>query len=451
MIFELERLVQLCDGVAVLSLIAYFLTRTRYSSVFVSKTFSPFSALFMALIGGFFYLYGMMTGVQIGPYDISIQMLGPVIAGLVAGTISGLLAGSLGILLHIELGEPIGPFTLIITFLSGIMGGLFWYLHKDAIIRMSHAFLLGFLVASVQFIIGKDGINQDILLPGEVIEGTIDIFLPTILGLCIFVFIINNLRLEEENNRKSFQIEGELTAARQIQIGSLPEQNQEWDHVSLSASLLPASYIGGDLYDYLKLDDEDLYFALGDVSGKGVPAALLMSSTRMILRSKIRETRDPCTLVREINRSFLEDGDSRQFITLIVGIVHLQTGEVCYCNAGHPPPYLITRSATIELESDGNLPAGVLEDEQYIPHFVSLKQGDLLVLVSDGVTEAERGEELYGSERVVRILSEQSPKTPLEVVDLLNHEVKTWTGDNPQSDDCTILALRYYSASPSEN
>ena len=96
MVFELERLVQLCDGVAVLSLIAYFLTRTRYSTVFVSKTLSPFSVLFMALIGGLFYLYGVLTGVQIGPYDISIQMLGPVIAGLVAGTISGLLAGLLG-------------------------------------------------------------------------------------------------------------------------------------------------------------------------------------------------------------------------------------------------------------------------------------------------------------------------------------------------------------------
>ncbi len=443
MIFELERLVQLCDGVAVLSLIAYFLTRTRYASVFISKTLSPFSVLFMALIGGLFYLYGVLTGVQICPYDISIQMLGPVIAGLVAGTISGLLAGLLGILLHVAIGEPIEPFICTMTFLSGIIGGLFWYLNKDAIIRMSHAFFLGVLVAAVQFVVGKNGINPDILLPGEVIEGTIDIFLPTIAGLCIFVFIINNLRLEEESNRKSFQIEGELEAARQIQLGSLPEQNQEWNHVSLSASLLPASYIGGDLYDYLELDDETLYFALGDVSGKGVPAALLMSSTRMILRSKIRETRDPCALVREVNRSFLEDGDSRQFITLIVGVMNPQTGDVCYCNAGHPPPYLITSTGTIELESDGNLPAGVMEDEVFSPHTVRLENGDMLVLVSDGVTEAEKGEELYGSERIVHALSKHSPQTPREVVDLLNHEVKAWTGDNPQSDDCTILALGY--------
>ncbi len=445
MVFELERLVQLCDGVAVLSLIGYFLTRSRYASVFMSKTISPFSVLFMGLIGGVFYLYGILTGVQIGPYSISIQMLGPVMAGLIAGPFGGILAGILGILLNFAIGESIGIFTCVVTFLVGIVGGLFWYLHKDAIIRMPHAFALGFLVAAVQFLIDKNGVKSDVLLPGEVIEGTIDIFLPTIAGLCIFVFIINNLRLEAEKNKKTFRMEGELEAARQIQMGCLPEPDRIWDCVSLSASLTPASYIGGDLYDYLRLDDETLYFALGDVSGKGVPAALLMSSTRMILRSKIHTTRDPCSLIREINRSFLEDGDNKQFITLIVGIMNPQTGDVSYCNAGHPPPFLISKSGVSMLESDGNLPAGVMEDELFVPHTITLEKGDILVLVSDGVTEAENGEELYGSERIVRALSEKSPKKPCEVIQLLNHEVKAWTGDNPQSDDCTILALGYFS------
>ncbi len=444
MVFELERLVQLCDGVAVLSLIGYFLTRSRYASVFMSKTISPFSVLFMGLIGGLFYLYGILTSVQIGPYNISIQMLGPVMAGLIAGPFGGILAGMLGILLNLAIGESIGIFTCIVTFLVGIVGGLFWYLHKDTIIRMSHAFALGFLVAAVQFFIDKNGVNPDVLLPGEVIEGTIDLFLPTIAGLCIFVFIINNLRLEAEKNKKTFRMEGELEAARQIQMGCLPEPNRIWDQVSLSASLTPASYIGGDLYDYLSLDDETLYFALGDVSGKGVPAALLMSSTRMILRSKIHTTHDPCSLIREVNRSFLEDGDSKQFITLIVGILNPQTGDVRYCNAGHPPPFLISKSGVSMLESDGNLPAGVMEDEPYIPHTVRLEDGDILIIVSDGVTEAEKDGKLFGTENVIRALSEHIPKTPQDVVSLLNHEVRTWSGEGFLSDDCTILAIGYY-------
>lgn len=444
MVFELARLAQLCDGVAVISLIAYVLTRTRYASVFITKSHSSFSILFMAVIGGFFYLYGVLTGVDIGPYFISIQVIGPVIAGLVAGVASGFFAGIIGIVLEYAVGYPIEPSGCAEALLSGIVGGVFMMWNKNGHIRISHAAILGCLVAGIQFVIGDKGVNPDILKPGEVVEGVLDLFLPAIIGLCVFAFIVNNLRTEAENSRKSYQMEGELLAATKIQMDSLPENKQEWETVSLAASLIPASYVGGDLYDYLRLDSGSIYFALGDVSGKGVPASLLMSSTRMILRSKLRETSEPCALVSEVNRSFLEDGDGRQFITLIVGIIRPDTGEVCYCNAGHPPPFLITKEGSSVLESEGNLPAGVGEDENFVSHRITLSQGDILTLVSDGVTEAERCEELYGTERVTQALSHNTCTRPDDVVSLLNSEVKNWTGDNPMSDDCTILAIGYY-------
>lgn len=446
MVFELERLVQLCDGVAVISLIAYFLTRTRYASVFVTRKFSRFSVLFMGLIGGLFYVYGIMTGVEIGPYFFSIQVLGPVIAGLIAGAMSGFLAGIFGMLLQVATGHPLEPSGCLITLLSGIIGGLFRQWNKNELIRIPHVFLLGVLIGIIQFSIGEKGIRPEVLMPGEVLEGILDVFLPTIAGLIIFVFIINNLRIEAENTHKSYRMEGEMQAARQIQLGSLPGKTFEWKNLKLAASLIPASYIGGDLYDYLELDDGGLYFALGDVSGKGVPAALLMSSTRMVLRSKLRETRDPCALVSEINRSFLEDGDSKQFITLIVGHINSDTGEVIFCNAGHPPPFIITPSGARVLESDGNLPAGIMEDEAYVSQKITLNPGDLLTIVSDGVTEAERFEDLYGVSQVVEKLGQHPFFRPEEVITLLNDEVKQWTGDNPMSDDSTILTIGYYPA-----
>ncbi|NLV28358.1 MAG: SpoIIE family protein phosphatase [Methanomicrobiales archaeon] len=444
MVFELERLVDLCDGVAVLCLIAYFLTRTRYASVFVTRNFSPFSVLFMTLIGGIFYLYGILTGVEIGPYFISIQVLGPVIAGLISGIAGGFLAGVLGMLLQTATGNPIEPAACLITLLSGIIGGIFWQINRNNIVRIPHVFFLGCLIGIIQFSIGETGIRPEILEPGEILEGILDIFLPTIAGLVIFVFIINNLRTEAENTRRSYKIEGELQAARQIQLDSLPGQTFTWKSLNLAASLIPVSYIGGDLYDYRKLEDGSLYFALGDVSGKGVPAALLMSSTRMILRSRLRETKNPCALVSEVNRSFLEDGDNKQFLTLITGHICPDTGEVTFCNAGHPPPFIISRSGTYGLEPDGNLPAGIMEDEEYISRKLTLKPGDILTIVSDGVTEAERGEELYGFEQVVQRLNEKPFFKPEDVVKFLNKEVRQWTGDNPQSDDCTILAIGYY-------
>lgn len=445
MVFELERLVELCDGVAVISLIAYFLTRSRYAGVFLSKSFSPFSVLFMALIGGFFYAYGILTGVEIGPYFISIQILGPVIAGLIAGIPGGFLAGCLGLLIQVAIGHPVEPSGCLVTLLCGVIGGVFRLLNKNELIRIPHVCILGFIIGFLQFGIGDNGIRADILDPGEMIEGILDIFLPTIAGLVIFVFIVNNLRIEAENTRKSYQIEGELQAARQIQLGSLPQKTHEQNTLKLSASLIPASYVGGDLYDYLELDDNSLYFALGDVSGKGVPAALLMSSTRMLLRSKIRETRDPCALVSEVNRSFLEDGDCKQFITLIVGIIR-PNGVVTYCNAGHPAPFHISQSGAgaYQEESDGNLPAGVLEEEKFMCHMISLNPGDILMVVSDGVTEAEHGEEFFGVERTIEVLNQITFKGPDEIVSLLNTEVKAWTGDQPMSDDCTILAIGYY-------
>lgn len=439
---ELSNLVQLSDSVAVICLIAYLLTRTKYALFLVNNKQTLYSTLFMAIIGGFVYLYGALTSVEIGPYHLSIQVIGPAIAGLIAGSASGFFAGLFGILLIIPAGYPINPAMAIIALLSGILGGVFKLWNKKPQMPVSYAFLLGCLMAGIQFIAAGD--VSEILDPEEIVEGIIDLLVPTILCLCLFVFIINNLKTEAENNKKSFHLEGELLAAKKIQMESLPCQTQEWEHLSLAASLIPASYVGGDLYDYLELDDGSVYFALGDVSGKGVPAALLMSSTRMVLRSKVRNSREPCDLISEVNRSFLEDGDKQQFITLIVGIIQPDTGEVRYCNAGHPAPFLISNTGVRQLDSEGNLPAGVMEDEIFSPHHITMNPGEILVLISDGVTEAEFQGIFFEEKRVIEVLSRNPQPDPEAVVALLNQEVKTWTGDHPMSDDCTILAIGYY-------
>lgn len=442
MSLELSNLVQLGDSVAVICLIAYLLTRTKYATIFIINKQTLFSILFMSIVGGLFYLYGALTSVEIGPYHISLQVIGPAIAGLIAGSFCGLFAGLIGTLLALIAGYPVPPVMIFVALLSGILGGLFQYLNKGRRMSVLHAGILGCLIAGIQFIAVGD--VSEILDPEEIIEGIIDLLIPTILCLSLFVFIINNLKTEADTSRRSYQMEGELLAAKTIQMESLPDPNHTWQQVSLAASLIPASYVGGDLYDYLELDDGSIYFALGDVSGKGVPAALLMSSTRMVLRSAVRNIRDPCALISEINRSFLEDGDSKQFITLIVGIIAPDSGEVRYCNAGHPAPFLISPDGIRQLSSDGNLPAGVMEDEIFSSHNITMKSGEMLILISDGVTEAERKDEFFGERRVIETLSKHPMPDPDAVVARLNQEVKTWTGDNPMSDDCTILVVGYY-------
>lgn len=443
MVFAFANTVQLFDSVAVISLVAYLLTRTRYSSVFIQKKVSVFAILFMSLVGGLLYAYGVLTGIDIGPYFISIQAIGSAVAGLIAGPAGGVGAGVIGLTLQYLLGYPVLPGECIVTLISGIISGLFRYLNKNEIVSVRYAFILGCILGFVQLFAGIRGVEPDFQDLGEVTEAVLDLFLPTIAGLCLFVFIINNLRREEENTRYSCRIEGELLAARDIQLGSLPPSEREWEQVSLTASLVPASYVGGDLYDYVSLDDGTLYFAIGDVSGKGVPAALLMSSTHSLLRSLVREIRDPSVIVKEINRSFLEDGSGDQFITLVAGFLDTGTGEIRYCNAGHPPPFIISSSGCYELESDGYLPAGVMEDEEYHSRTIRLHPGEIILLVSDGVTEAEYKNELFTAERVIDAVINHKPQTPRETVSLIMDEVVSWTRDELASDDCTVFAIGY--------
>lgn len=442
---ELIRLVQLLDAVAVICLLAYLFTRTRYAVYFIEKTVTVRSILIFSFVGGLLYLYGIFTGFEIGQFFISIQILGPVIAGIVAGPVSGVLAGCIGLALQYLVGYGYYESEILVVLISGFVGGVFWYITKGRLIKIIHVFFLGSLIGLIQLIGGIRGVHPDLLDSRELLEAGVDLFLPTIAGLCLFMFIINNLKLDEEKKRKAFEIEGQLRAARKIQMDSLPPHRWEGPSYSLAASLIPASYVGGDLYDYLELDDDTLYFALGDVSGKGVPAALVMSSTRMVLRSKVREVRDPCALVQEVNRSLIEDGDNEQFITLIVGILNLKTGVVRLCNAGHPPPVLIRSTEIIVKQSGQNLPAGVLKEEIYNSYEIAMGQGEVLVMISDGVTEAEHQGEWYGQERFEEVLDRERPDLPEDVISLLIHEVREWTGNNPLSDDCTVLAIGYRS------
>jgi len=450
MVFELSRLVELCDNVAVICLLAYLLTRTKYAKIFVEKKISAFSILFMSVIGGLLYIYGVFTGVAIGPYYISIQVIGPVIAGIISGPFAGLFAALIGISLQNITGYEIEQGELLVTVISGIIGGLFRYLKKQEYIKVRYIFLLGCIIGFMQFFAGVRGIQPNILDKGEVLEGALDLFVPVITGLCIFVFIINNLRTEEEINRKTLHLEGELQAARKIQLGSLPAPEHEWERVSVAASLIPASYIGGDLYDYLALKDGSIYFAIGDVSGKGVPAALLMSSTRSLLRVIIRDNNDPSKIIKEINRSFIEDGDTDQFITLIVGFIYPKSGEVRYCNAGHPPPFLLKKNECQILETESNLPAGVMPDEEFILHNITLNPGEDLILVSDGVTEAESNEEFYGKERVSKMLEQSDMKYPEEIISGMMADILSFTCNKQLTDDCTILAIGYLPAKPTK-
>lgn len=242
-------------------------------------------------------------------------------------------------------------------------------------------------------------------------------------------------------------IESELQIARTIQLGMVPKIFPPFpnrDDIDLYAVLRPAKEVGGDLYDFF-VNGDKLYFVIGDVSGKGVPASLLMAVTRSLFRSATSLCgANPKEVVENINHSLSETNEANMFVTLFVGILNLASGRLDYCNAGHNPPVIITGQQMAFMKTIVNIPVGVFDGYSYQSSFCELQRGDSIFLYTDGVTEAQNTtNQLYGEEKLLLELKESGQKTPQECVfDIVKSVTDFEEGGEPH-DDVTILAMRY--------
>ena len=272
-----------------------------------------------------------------------------------------------------------------------------------------------------------------------------------------FDFLQKQLAIYIEDLKKTTatkeKIESELRIANQIQMGMIPKifppfpDRREMD---IYAMLKPAREVGGDLYDFFFLDENKLCFAIGDVSGKGVPAALFMVVTRTLLRSLITKDMPIQELVRQLNNSLSQENDSNMFVTFFIGILDLTTGRFEFVNAGHNPPYLIRGSRKVTMmETTRDMALGFMEDKTFHFGTETLVPGDLLVTYTDGVTEAaDEEDELYGEERLVDVLGSCHNLHPEVVVRRVLEDVGEHAGMAPQSDDITLLTIRYKGINP---
>ena len=253
----------------------------------------------------------------------------------------------------------------------------------------------------------------------------------------------NILRLVRETTARE-RIESELDIARSIQLGLLPDplELSLSTSLSLEAVMLPAKEVGGDLYDYFMLSDRVLCFVIGDVSGKGVPAALFMAITRTLIRSVGRDASDPCQMMRIINDRLSETNPKLMFTTLFLGVLDLDTGELDYVNAGHLPPILITREGrVVKLEGRGGPACGVMKNLSYRSFSVRLDSGDTLLGYTDGVTEAIDGEGAqYGEARLLDILA-HPVKEAEEATARLLADIENFTAGAEPFDDITLIAV----------
>ena len=253
----------------------------------------------------------------------------------------------------------------------------------------------------------------------------------------------------QRQREESARVAGEMQAAQRIQLDTLPRAESLRDtRVDLAASMEPALEVGGDLYDFYRLDDQRLFFLLGDVSGKGLPASMFMAVSKALCKSTMLRDRgaDLGMLLAQMNAEVSRDNPAALFVTAFAGVLDLHTGELDYCNAGQENPWLVSPAAGIARLVDGDgPPLCAVDDFTYRPGHLRMAMGDMLCIVSDGITEAANGGgELYGAARVERTLA--SAPTARAAVDALRSDIATFVGTAVQSDDMTVLALQWHGA-----
>ena len=247
----------------------------------------------------------------------------------------------------------------------------------------------------------------------------------------------------EQTTAAKERIESELRIAREIQMSMVPHEFPKRSDLDFYASMTPAKEVGGDLYDYL-LEDDILYFCLGDVSGKGVPASLFMAQTTRLFRALAKQHLMPASIATRLNNELTEKNDNGMFVTMFIGQLNLVTGHFYFCNAGHNPPVIGgDKQHGSFLEMEPNAPIGLWPGLDYIGEEIESIKGRPLFIYSDGLNEAEDiNQKQFGDDHMLDILRQTKYKDARYIVELMEKEVKHHRNGAESNDDMTIMCLK---------
>lgn len=272
----------------------------------------------------------------------------------------------------------------------------------------------------------------------------------SVLGGIIWRFYLGEKHLQQTRLEQA-RITGELHIANEIQQALLSRSEPSLvgvRSINVEGRLIPAKEVGGDLYNAFVRNDK-LFFCIGDVSGKGVPAALIMAITQALFRDNASREDNPAHIMKHLNETACAGNDRNIFVTLFIGVLDLPTGHLRYCNAGHELPILVEHSTKDDcqcslLEATPNLPIGLFNDFTYETQSLSMKSGSALFLYTDGLSEARNAQgQLYGREKVMETIGGTASTDPKRLVETAINQWKHFADATEQSDDLTLLALSY--------
>ena len=323
------------------------------------------------------------------------------------------------------------------------------YLKWDFLtLLFSHYFFINILLVSGGWLVSSS--------PDLYVFVTYIVFLIFIVGWAVFSIV----KGKDEQSLPSYvpeyveelaqeeRIKQELQIARQVQQSFLPERTPDIEGLDIAALCQPAYETGGDYYDFIQLDDRRIALTIGDVSGKGIQAAFYMTFTKGIIHSLCRETDSPAELLKKANRLFCDNASKGTFISLIYGIIDLESNTFTFARAGHNPIlHLKNRSGELsELQPNG-LGLGLTRNSSFDDNIkevqLNLEENDLLVLYTDGIVEAlNETHQFYGGNRLLKRLKNQKAKTSQEILDVLTKDVISFIGSAKQHDDMTIMVVK---------
>ncbi|MBN1163215.1 MAG: SpoIIE family protein phosphatase [Candidatus Krumholzibacteriota bacterium] len=254
--------------------------------------------------------------------------------------------------------------------------------------------------------------------------------------------VIENARLYQEE-QSLIHLREEMKVAYTIQTSLLPKESPSLEGYDVAGKSIPARTVGGDYFDFIKIDDHKTAVCLGDISGKGMPAALLMSNLQAILRGQCKMECSPSTIVQRSNRLLYESTEANRFATFFFGVLDSRNHEYCYCNAGHNLPFHFRDGRLLDrLDAEG-LVLGALEDFSYEEKLVRLQGGDMIVIFSDGISEARNTrEEEFGEDKLPQIVKDNRRADAAVLIDKIISSVQEFSRGLPQMDDMTVVAIK---------
>jgi sigma-B regulation protein RsbU (phosphoserine phosphatase) len=453
----LSSLLVLLQMMCVVIVVAYLLTRSRFFPDVLDGHPTIKIQCILILVFGALSVYGTLAGVEFLGAIINIRDLGPMVAGMLGGPVVGVGAGLIGAAYRFSLGGFTAYSCSFATVLAGLFGGLIWLANKRKFAGLTIAVTVAIVMEGLHMLLTLVICRPFDQALAVVQMVAIPMIAANAAGMFVFAFIIGNLqnerRMQAERDTLMREVERkntELAIAAEIQQSFLPDTISQIEGYDIAARSVMAKEVGGDFFDVIPLEvvplgKGQLGIMIADVSGKGIPAALFMALSRIVVR--VNATwygRRPAAAIRDANTIISNDAKSGMFVTLFYGFLDAATRTLTYVNAGHNPPmhFHAADGMLTELPATG-IAMGVLLDAAYTQESVQLVPGDILVLYTDGITEAENANlEMFGVERLEKTILASRGSSANELVRVILDAVKSFSGDHPQSDDITLMVVR---------